>query len=170
MTTLNRTQLRKRASAIKLAAFDIDGVLTDGLLYLGPEGQEFKVASVRDGHGLVRLGKAGLDLAVISGRPSAAMAGRCAELGIDYVYLGITDKLAILRALVERRGLDMSEVSFMGDDEPDLPCLQACGLGMAPADGIADVLDAAHWVSQFPGGRGAVREACDMILAAQQTP
>lgn len=168
MSKLTRPQLRHRASQIRLAAFDIDGVLTDGLLYLGPEGQEFKATSVKDGHGLVMLRKAGIELAVISGRPSAAMAGRCAELGIGHVYLGISDKIGIFNSLLQQLSLNAEQASYMGDDTPDLPVLNACGLALAPADAMECVRDAAHWVSTLPGGRGAVREACDLILAARE--
>lgn len=167
MGKLTRPQLRSRASKIRLAAFDIDGVMTDGLLYLGPEGQEFKATSVKDGHGLVMLRKAGVELAVISGRPSAAMAGRCAELGFGHVYLGVHDKLGVFNALLARLQLTAEQACYMGDDTPDLPILQACGLAFAPADALAPVLDTVHWVSQFPGGRGAVREACDLLLTAR---
>ncbi len=167
MPKLAPAQLRKRAALIQLAVFDIDGVLTDGLLYLGPEGQEFKATSVKDGHGLVLLRRAGVDLAVISARPSAAMAARCAELGIEHVSLGVQDKLATLEKLLERLKIDRARASYMGDDTQDLPLLGHCGLSLAPADALAEVRKAAHWVSRFPGGRGAVREACDLLIAAR---
>lgn len=167
MSKLTRPQIRHLAAQIRLAAFDIDGVLTDGLLYLGPEGQEFKSTSVKDGHGLVMLRKAGVELAVISGRASAAMASRCAELGMGHVYLGVRDKIAVFNSLLEKLNINAGEVAYMGDDTPDLPVLEVCGLSMAPADAMDCVRDAVHWVSQFPGGRGAVREACDLILSAR---
>lgn len=167
MPKLAPTPLRKRAAQIRLALFDIDGVLTDGLLYLGPEGQEFKATSVKDGHGLVLLRRAGVDLGVISARPSAAMAARCAELGIEHVALGVKDKLATLEKLLERLGIEAAHASYMGDDTQDLPLLVRCGLALAPADALAEVKKAAHWVSRLPGGRGAVREACDLLVAAR---
>lgn len=167
MGKLTRPQLRSRASKVKLAAFDIDGVLTDGLLYLGPEGQEFKATSVKDGHGLVMLRRAGVELAVISGRPSAAMAGRCAELGFGHVYLGVSDKLTVLTSLLGRLGLSPEQICYMGDDTPDLAVMEASGLALAPADAVPAILEFAHWVSQYPGGRGAVREACELLLAAR---
>lgn len=167
MAKLAPAQLKKRAAQIQLAIFDIDGVLTDGLLYLGPEGQEFKATSVKDGHGLVLLRRAGVDLAVISARPSAAMAARCAELGIEHVSLGVKDKLVTLEKLLERLEVERTHASYMGDDTQDLPLLEHCGLALAPADALPAVQKAVHWVSRFPGGRGAVREACDMLIAAR---
>ncbi len=169
MSKLPPPQLKKRAAQIKLAVFDIDGVLTDGLLYLGPEGQEFKATSVKDGHGLVMLRRAGVDLAVISARPSAAMAARFADLGIEHVSLGVQDKLATLNRLLERLGIKPERTSYMGDDTPDMPVLQRCGLALAPNDAMAPVLKAAHWISRYPGGKGAVREACDMLIAARSS-
>ncbi len=168
MSKLTRPQLKARAARIKLAAFDIDGVLTDGLLYLGPEGQEFKATSVKDGHGLVMLKRAGVELAVISGRPSAAMAARCVELGIEHVALGVRDKLAVFRKLLERLKLKPDQTCFMGDDTPDLPLMEFVGLALAPSDAMEAVLEAAHWVSRSPGGKGAVREACDLLIAARE--
>ena len=167
MAKLAPAPLKQRAARIRLAAFDIDGVLTDGLLYLGPEGQEFKATSVKDGHGLVLLRRAGVELAVISSRPSAAMAARCAELGIEHVALGAKDKLAVLEKLLERLRLQRQHASYMGDDTQDLPLLEHCGLALAPADALPAVRKAVHWVSRFPGGRGAVREACDLLIAAR---
>ncbi|MGH8531115.1 MAG: KdsC family phosphatase [Nevskiales bacterium] len=167
MSKLALPQLKKRAAGIKLAAFDIDGVLTDGLLYLGPEGQEFKATSVKDGHGLVMLRHAGVNLAVISARPSAAMAARCVELGIEHVALGVHDKLMTLKKMLGRLKIKPEFASYMGDDMPDLPLLELCGLALTPSDAMPSVRQAADWVSRYPGGKGAVREACDMLIAAR---
>lgn len=157
-------QLRRRAARIRCAVFDVDGVMTDGLLYLGPDGQEWKAVSVRDGLGLKLLLQAGIEVAVISGRPSAAMEQRLKGLGIRNVYLNTEDKLPAYESLRQRLGLDDEQCAVMGDDTPDLPLMQRAGLALTVADAHPDVRRAAHWVSRHGGGRGAVREACDLIL------
>ena len=157
------TDLTSRAAQIKLALFDVDGVLTDGRLYIGPGGKEFKAVSVKDGHGLKQLQRSGVQLGVISGRPSEAMAYRLEELGFDHVFLHIEDKLPVFEQLLDKLGLSPQQCSFMGDDEPDLPLMNLAGLALAPADAMPAVLEAADWTSTLPAGHGAVREACDWL-------
>jgi 3-deoxy-D-manno-octulosonate 8-phosphate phosphatase (KDO 8-P phosphatase) len=155
-----------RAAAIRLAVFDVDGVMTDGRLYLGPGGEETKALHVRDGLGLKRLAGAGVEVAVISGRASPAVAARLADLGITEVYLGQGDKAVCLAALRDERGLADHQIAVMGDDLPDVPLMAGAGLALAVADAVPEVRRAAHWVSIAPGGHGAVREACDLIVTA----
>lgn len=161
------TDLKTRASRIKLALFDIDGVLTDGRLYIGPGGQEFKAVSVKDGHGLKLLQKSGVQLGVISGRPSEAMQYRLNELGFDHIFLAIEDKLPVFEDLLNNIGISAEECSFMGDDEPDLPLMRRAGLALAPIDAMPVVRDMADWVSELPAGHGAVRQACDFLLSSR---
>lgn len=156
-----------RARAISLLVLDVDGVLTDGRLVYGPTGERTKVFHVRDGQGLVLAREAGLDVAIVSGRDSAAVARRMAELGVSEVHQGIRDKTAVLGRLCARRRIDASAAAFMGDDLPDLPVMRQVGLAMAPADAVPEVRRAAHWISRLPGGAGAVREAVEWLLRAR---
>jgi len=162
-------ELAARAARIRLAVFDVDGVFTDGRLHYGQRadgiGELTKVFHVRDGHGVKRLRQAGLAVAVISGRSSPLVAARMAELGVDEVHQGDDDKLPVLVALLARRGLALEHCCYCGDDEPDLAPLRAVGLAVAPADAHPTVRAAAHLVTAAGGGRGAVREVCDLLLA-----
>ena len=160
--------VRRRAARIRCAVFDIDGVMTDGKLYLGPGGQEWKAVSVRDGLGLKLLLQAGIEVAVISGRPSTAMQSRFASLGVTRLYLDTEDKLPVYEHLRSDLGLRDEHCAVMGDDTPDLPMMECAGLALTVADAHPSVLKAAHWASRFPGGQGAVREACDLLLAARK--
>ncbi|HTT07502.1 MAG TPA: HAD-IIIA family hydrolase [Gammaproteobacteria bacterium] len=159
--------LRKRAAAIKLVVFDVDGTLTDGGLVLGPNGQEFKVFHVRDGQGMVMLREAGLEVAIVTSRSSEVVADRMRALGIRYVYQGYSDKLSIFQELLTALNLRPVQCACVGDDLTDLPLLTRAGLAVAVADAHPAVLDSAHWCTQLPGGRGAAREVCDFILDAQ---
>ncbi len=154
-------------TAIRLLVLDVDGVLTDGTLRYGPAGECEKVFHVRDGHGIKALARSGVTIAVISGRDSAAVARRCAELGIGEVLQGVEDKLAAFNALIARHGLSAGACAFIGDDTPDVPLLQRVGLAVAVADAHADARRAAHRRTRRPGGQGAVRELCDALLAAR---
>jgi 3-deoxy-D-manno-octulosonate 8-phosphate phosphatase (KDO 8-P phosphatase) len=147
---------------------DVDGVLTDGRLYYGPRGEEWKVFHVRDGLALRAAQLAGLQVAVLSGRTSVAVSRRMAELGIKEVHQGVADKAVFLPALLNRLGVSADRAAYMGDDLPDLPLLTCVGLALAPADAAAQVLSAAHWVAQNPGGSGAVREAVEAILRVRR--
>jgi 3-deoxy-D-manno-octulosonate 8-phosphate phosphatase (KDO 8-P phosphatase) len=155
-----------RAAAIRLLVLDVDGVLTDGTILLGG-GEELKSFHVRDGLGLKRLMSAGVAVAVISGRESAAVTRRMAELGIRHVYQGIEDKLDVFGRLCSTLGIGAAEVAVVGDDLPDLPPMRAAGLAIAVADAQEEVRAAAHWVTRAAGGRGAAREIADGLLAAR---
>jgi 3-deoxy-D-manno-octulosonate 8-phosphate phosphatase (KDO 8-P phosphatase) len=159
--------IRKRARRVRCLFLDIDGVLTDGKLYLGADGAETKTNFVRDGYGIKRLLANGVEVAVISGRPSEAMRQRLAFLGVKHVVLDNEDKLPVYEQIRDRLGLADADCAVMGDDRPDLPVMARAGLALVPADAHASALQAAHWISRHPGGLGAVREACDLILAAQ---
>ena len=154
------------ATALRLMGFDVDGVLTDGSLYFGPNGDELKAFSSLDGHGLKMLQTAGIEVVIISGRRSRALELRAANLGIDELHMSITDKRACMHAVLQARGLDFAQAGYMGDDVVDLPLLIACGFSASPADGHEFVHRHVDYVTRKPGGRGAVREVCDHLLAA----
>lgn len=166
-TNSDRLSPTARAAQVKLAVFDVDGVMTDGRLYLDEQGRETKTMHVRDGLGLKRLAAAGVEIAVISGRPSKAVAQRMAALGIAEIHLDCPDKLARLDQLQADRQLTNRQIAVMGDDLPDLDIMSKAGLAMSVADGLPEVRRTAHWISSLPGGFGAVREACELIIAAQ---
>ncbi len=151
---------------IRLLILDIDGVLTDGRLYFGGKGEALKVFHVRDGHGIKLLMAAGVPVAALSGRRSAAAAARLRELGVPVIQ-GCADKLAALHKLTGRLGIDPRHCACIVDDTPDLPLMSAVGLAAAVADAHPIVLSAAHWVARLGGGTGAVRELCDAILRAR---
>lgn len=153
------------SAAIRLLVLDVDGVLTDGRLYYGPRGEALKVFDVRDGLGIVLLQRAGLSVAVISGRRSAMVKARCRELGVRHVHQGVSDKLALLRRLCTRLELTLAAVACIGDDLPDVPVMRAAALSFAVADAPLAVRRAADVVTRRRGGRGAVREVCDHLLA-----
>ena len=161
------SDLQARAAAIRLAVFDIDGVMTDGRLYLGPDGAEFKSMHIRDGLGLKRLQAVDITPAAISGRPSRAVEDRLLDLGLQYIYMDTEDKLAAFEGLLDDLGLDATQAAVMGDDLPDLPLMQRAGLALAVPDAVPEVRNAADWVSTAAGGAGAVREACELLLAAR---
>ena len=157
----------ERARRIRLLALDVDGVLTDGRLYLSPEGEELKVFHVRDGSGLVAVQRAGITVAIVSGRDSAAVSRRAAELGIRHVHQGVADKGSELDRLLADLAIDPAETACVGDDTPDLPMLRRAGLAIAVADAHPALAEAVHWTTAAPGGRGAVREVCDLLLSAR---
>ena len=152
-------------SAIRLLVLDVDGVLTDGRLYFGVRGEALKAFHVRDGVGLKQLQRAGLVVAVISGRRSHMVAARCRELGVAHVLQGVADKLAALRRLCARLKLTPAACACVGDDLPDVPLMRAAALSFAVADAHRVARRAADVVTRLPGGRGAVREVCDHLLA-----
>lgn len=155
------------AAGIRLLVLDVDGVLTDGRLYFGPRGEALKVFHARDGYGMRRLIAAGIEIAVISGRHSPAVAARCRELGIRRVLQGAADKLAAFERLLKGARVAASECACVGDDVPDVPLFGAVGLSFAVRDAPLAVRRAAHHVTILPGGCGAVREVCDLLLAAR---
>ncbi|TVP93639.1 MAG: HAD family hydrolase [Pseudomonadaceae bacterium] len=166
---MNQTQLQQRAAAIRLAIFDVDGVLTDGRLYFMPDGTEFKSFNTLDGHGIKMLINSGVEVAIISGRKSPLVERRAANLGIKHLIQGREDKLNALAELRESIQVELNEVAFLGDDLPDLPVMRRVGLGMAVATADAFVREHAHGVTQASGGAGAAREFCEFIMRAQGT-
>lgn len=157
--------LLARAARVRLVLLDVDGVLTDGRLYYGAEGELMKAFDVKDGHGIVLL-RDHVDFGVISGRPGKATQRRLEELRFKHVVFGQLDKLAGY-AQLGHLGVADDEVAYMGDDVNDLPLLRKVGLSAAPADARPEVRAEVHFVTRAPGGRGAVRELCDLIAAAR---
>lgn len=158
-----------RASRVRLVVFDVDGVLTDGGLLFDERGREYKVFHSRDGYGMKMLQRSGVGIAVISGRETPAVAARMAKLGIEHVYQGREDKLPVFMALLARLSLSADEAAYVGDDVVDLPVMGRAGLAVAVADAHPLVAQYAHWHTSAPGGRGAARQVCDMIMQAQGT-
>jgi 3-deoxy-D-manno-octulosonate 8-phosphate phosphatase (KDO 8-P phosphatase) len=159
--------IRERAARIRLVIFDVDGVLTDGSLYLGDNGQEYKVFNSRDGHGMVMLQESGVRLAVITGRTSKVVETRMSSLGVSEIYQGCKEKLPAYETLKERLSLIDECIAYVGDDVVDLPIMRRVGLAIAVGDAQPQVRRQAQWCTQALGGRGAVREVCELILDAQ---
>jgi 3-deoxy-D-manno-octulosonate 8-phosphate phosphatase (KDO 8-P phosphatase) len=156
-----------RAASIRLMVLDVDGVLTDGRLYFGPQGEAMKAFDVRDGHGIKLLMAGGVEVAILTARHSEIVATRMRELGVARVLQGQSDKRAALVALLAELGLAAEQCGYMGDDLPDLGALRLAGFAAAPADAAPEVLAAAHWVAPCDGGRAAVRAAAEFVLRAQ---
>jgi 3-deoxy-D-manno-octulosonate 8-phosphate phosphatase (KDO 8-P phosphatase) len=161
------TQATAKAARLALMGFDVDGVLTDGTLYFGPGGDEIKGFSSLDGHGLKMLQRAGIEVVIISGRSSQALAQRARNLDVRELHMSVADKRTLLGQLAAERGIDFSRTGYMGDDVVDLPVLRACGFSASVADGHPEVLSRVDYVAGKGGGCGAVREVCDLILRAQ---
>jgi len=157
----------ERAQKIRLFIFDVDGVLTDGRIVYDANGVESKFFNVKDGHGIKMLQRAGIRVAIISGRESEVVTRRAAELGIDLVYQRALDKVIPYQEILKKTGCSDAEVAYMGDDLPDIPLLRRVGLAAAPADALEYVLPHAHIIAVHRGGWGAVREICDFILKEQ---
>ncbi|MBC8022904.1 MAG: HAD-IIIA family hydrolase [Burkholderiales bacterium] len=163
-----RDDVRRRARAVRLAVFDVDGVMTDGTLYIGADGEAFKAFNILDGHGVKMLQAAGVAVAIISGRSSRAVEHRAKELGISRVAQGVGDKVAVFEKLAAELGIAHDACAFVGDDLPDLAVMQRCGLAVAVANAVDAVKAAAHYVTSASGGRGAVREFCDLVIEARR--
>ncbi|KAB2313054.1 HAD hydrolase family protein [Betaproteobacteria bacterium SCN2] len=159
----------ERARDVKLIIFDVDGVMTDGTLFLADDGQEYKGFNSLDGHGLKMLKSTGVELAIITGRDSRLVAHRARNLGITHLHQGAHDKLMVYRQLLDDLSLDAEQTAFMGDDVVDLPVMRRARLAIAvPA--APDLVKAhSHYITRRDGGRGAVREACEFIMRAQGT-
>ena len=160
-------ELLLRAQPVRVAFFDVDGVLTDGGLYFSESGETLKRFHTLDGHGLKLLQRAGITPAVISGRDSAPLRTRLAALGVTHMRLGTEDKRPAAEALLAELGLDWSAAAAMGDDWPDLPMLRRAAFACVPPEAHAEALAVAHHVTRRPGGAGAVRELCDLLLIAR---
>jgi 3-deoxy-D-manno-octulosonate 8-phosphate phosphatase (KDO 8-P phosphatase) len=158
-------ELLRRAAGVRLVLLDVDGVLTDGRLWYGPEGELMKAFDVRDGHGIVLL-RAHVDFGVVSGRPGGPSERRLQELRFKHLVFGERDKLAGYAKLAHL-GVPDEQVAYMGDDVNDVPLLGKVGLSACPSDARAEVRDRVHFVASSPGGRGAVRELCDLLLRAK---
>ena len=162
-----RGEVRARAAGIRLAIFDVDGVLTDGGLIFDEAGRENKVFHSRDGHGLKMLQASGVELAVISGRRTEAVTHRMTGLGIRHVYQGQQDKLPAFYELLEKLQVTPEQTAYVGDDVVDLPIMLRVGLAVAVYDAHDLVIQHAHWRTSHPGGRGAVRDVCELLMEAQ---
>ncbi|HSB96449.1 MAG TPA: 3-deoxy-manno-octulosonate-8-phosphatase KdsC [Spongiibacteraceae bacterium] len=157
----------QKARAIQLLVLDVDGVLTDGRLWYGNDNEELKAFHIQDGLGIKLLLRAGIDIAIITGRSSALVARRGSELGIRHIIQGREDKLVALRSLCAELNVELSAVAYIGDDLPDLSAIRAVGLGVTVANGHRLVAQHAAYTTEHDGGYGAVREICDLILQAQ---
>lgn len=153
-------------AGLRAAIFDVDGVLTDGRLFIGEHGELFKAFHVLDGHGLKLLDRVGISPIIITGRDSPAVRRRVADLGLADAHYGVADKLAVADALLAQRGLAWPQVAVIGDDWPDLPLLARAGFACAPANAHAEAKALAHHVTSARGGEGAAREFCDLLLMA----
>ena len=159
--------LSKIVQEIKLIIFDIDGVLTNGTLFLGDDGQEYKAFNSRDGHGIRMLLECGLNAAIITGRKSEVVKHRMQDLGVTTVFQGYRDKRPAFQDLLAQTGLNPEQIAYMGDDVVDLPVMKQVGLAIAVNDAHPFVLEHAHWITDKSGGTGAAREAIEMILQTQ---
>lgn len=158
--------MEAKLAKIKLLLLDVDGVLTDGRIIYDGQGNELKAFDVKDGHGLKLLQRAGISVGIITGRSSQVVSRRAAELGIDILYQGALSKLEPYLEILAQQGLTDEQVAYVGDDVVDLPILRRVGFSAAVADAIAEVLPLVDYVTSKPGGRGAVREICDLLLKA----
>ncbi len=158
-----------QAKAIRLIAFDVDGIMTDGGLYLSDTGDEFKRFNSLDGHGLKMLKASGVELAIITGRTSRCVELRARTLGITHLHQGVEDKLATMQALLEELNIPAAAAAYMGDDVVDLPVMRRVALAVTVPEAPQIVRDHAHYVSKRGGGYGAVREVCELIMSAQGT-
>ena len=156
-----------RARNVRLAIFDVDGVMTDGTLYIGAGGESFKAFNILDGHGVKMLQAAGVATAILSGRSSEAVVRRAAELSIEHVVQGSRDKVADFERLAASLGIDDRSCAFVGDDLPDLAVMKRCGFAVAVANAVPAVKEAAQYVTRAFGGGGAVREFCELVIAAR---
>ncbi len=161
-------ELREKASKVKLLAFDVDGVMTDGSITYDENGIEYKTFNAKDGHGLAKMARNGFVTAIITGRNNGTVDRRACDLRVTEVYQGVKNKLPILEAIMEKYGLDFSEVSYMGDDEPDICILEKVAIAACPADAVDKVKSVCNYRSSKDGGHGAVRELCDFIFDSQQ--
>ncbi len=159
----------EKAKQIKLVVFDVDGVLTDGSLFVGDDGQEYKAFNARDGLGMKMLQRSGVEIGIITARSSHVVEHRMHNLDIQHVYQGKLEKLPAFEELVKKLGLDFEQTAYVGDDVVDLPVLKRAGLAIAVQDAHPIAKQHAHWQTPHNGGRGAARDVCDLIMEAQNT-
>ena len=168
MQTLD-PELQQRAAHIKLLILDVDGVLTDGRIFIRDDGEEIKSFHTLDGHGLKMLQASGVQTAVVTGRDAPSVGIRVKQLGINYYFKGISDKRAAYEELRAKAGVEEGECAFVGDDVVDLPVMVRCGLPVAVPDAHWFALQHAAYITKHAGGAGAVREVCDLIMRAKGT-
>lgn len=161
--------LLTKAKKIKLLILDVDGVMTDNRLFYSDNGVEYKTFHTRDGHGMVLLQKSQVEIGIITGRKSQLVANRMQDLKVKHVFQGVPDKLPTFLKLVNDLNLELDEIAYIGDDILDLPILLRVGLAITPADGDPEVKSRVHYISQFGGGQGCVRETCEIIMRAQNS-
>ncbi len=159
----------EKAATIELVVFDVDGVLTDGSLFLGDDGQEYKAFHSRDGHGMKMLQASGVDIAIITGRTSQVVQHRMDNLGVRHLFQGQLDKLPAFEQLLERLHIAPEHAAYVGDDVVDLPVMRRAGLAIAVQDAHPLVKEHAHWCTPHGGGRGAARDTCELIMRARET-
>jgi 3-deoxy-D-manno-octulosonate 8-phosphate phosphatase (KDO 8-P phosphatase) len=164
-----RRDLLERMRRVKLMIFDVDGILTDGTLYYSETGAELKAFNVRDGHGIKMLKESGVEIAILSARRSRAVDARAAELGLTLVEQGAGDKGKVFDKLIARARVSAEATGYMGDDLVDLPVLARCGFAASVPDAPELVRKRVHLVTRAAGGRGAVREVCELVMRAQNT-
>jgi 3-deoxy-D-manno-octulosonate 8-phosphate phosphatase (KDO 8-P phosphatase) len=162
-------KVNERAAGIRLVIFDVDGVLTDGSLYIDADGRELKAFHSRDGHGMKMLMDSGVEIGIITGRTAAVVDHRMASLGIRHVYQGQKEKLPAFNELIGKLGLAVDQVAYVGDDVVDVPILRRVGLAVTVPEAHDLVHEHVHYVTSLGGGRGAAREVCELIMAAQGT-
>ncbi|WNC72930.1 3-deoxy-manno-octulosonate-8-phosphatase KdsC [Thalassotalea psychrophila] len=163
------SNILSQAAQIKLLVCDVDGVFSDGRIYLGNDGEELKAFNTKDGFGIKALGQNGVDVAVITGRQSNIVEKRMTALGVKFIIQGEEDKLPALMKIAKNLELTNEQIAYIGDDVPDLPCIEAVGLGVAVNDAHPLVKQGANYVTFIKGGFGAVRELCDLIMQSQNT-
>ena len=161
--------IHSKAAAVRLIVFDVDGVLTDGSLFIGDDGQEYKAFNSKDGHGMVMLQQSGVEIAIITGRTSEVVRIRMASLGIERVYQGKREKLPAYEGIKQITGFDDEHIAYVGDDVVDLPVMTRVGFAVTVQDAHPLAKQHAHWVTPSGGGRGAAREVCELIMDAQGT-
>lgn len=164
---ISQEELEALATKVRLLLLDVDGVLTDGMLYISSSGEEIKAFNTQDGHGIRVLMERNIQVGIITGRVSNAVTTRAQDLGIEILYQGQKNKLSALQEIIEKHNLSAEEIAYAGDDLPDLPVMQAVGLSFAVANAHSTVSESAHCQTTYAGGQGAVREICDCILRFQ---
>jgi 3-deoxy-D-manno-octulosonate 8-phosphate phosphatase (KDO 8-P phosphatase) len=167
MVQLVLDQLKLRLAQVKLLALDVDGTLTDGGLYYSNSGDEFKKFNVKDGQGMKLVMESGIQIAILSASSATATVHRAKKLGVSQVYIGVEDKIVVLRSLCTQLGIDLSQVAYVGDDVNDLPVLEVVGCPLTVADAVEAAKNCAVYITEKAGGQGAVREICDLLLASQ---
>jgi 3-deoxy-D-manno-octulosonate 8-phosphate phosphatase (KDO 8-P phosphatase) len=165
----DQADIDQRASAVRMIVFDVDGVLTDGSLFYDNHGEEYKAFNSRDGHGIKMLRASGVETGIITGRTSQIVLHRARNLGIGHIHQGAEDKLVALQHLLKEVGLSPEQIAYMGDDVVDLPVMNRCGLAITVPDAPVEVKARSHVITVAAAGRGAAREACELIMRAQGT-